>query len=120
MWPFGDVFQQKSEKEKAALGVLFPPKEEFDERIKIITTTRGKPPTITALYRARVIFALLDSLDGGETKEVWHDIDASKFYEEHAPTINGRHAERAVDIARAGPESMPPQFSWLERLMGKK
>jgi len=117
----GDIFQQKSEKEREALGVLFPSSEDLPERIKLITTTRGKPPTITALYRAKVIFSLLDSIDGGkQTGELWHDIDASKFYEEHSPSIGGRHAERAVEIARAGPEPISPAISWLERLMGKK
>jgi len=117
--PF-DVFQQKSEKEKEALGVLFPTAEDLPGRIKLITTTRGKAPTITALYRAKVIFSLLDSLDGGKTPDtVWHDIDASKFYEEHAPSIGGRHAERAVEIARAAPQTESPALSWLEKLLGK-
>jgi len=114
-----DVFSQKAEKEREALGVLFPSKDELEERIKLITTTRGKAPTIAALYRAKVIFALLDSMDGGKAKEIWHDIDASKFYEEHSPSLGGRHAERAVEIARSGPQPESPVFSWLERLMGK-
>jgi len=114
-----DVFRQKSEKEREALGVLYPTHEDLPDRIKLITTTRGKPPTITALYQAKVIFALLDSMDGGkEPKEVWHDIDVSKYFEEHAPSIGGRHAERAVEIARAGPQPEPPSFSWLQKLLG--
>src|SRR3972149_9009567 len=98
-----DVFRQKSEKEREALGVLYPTHEDLPDRIKLITTARGKPPTITALYRAKVIFSLLDSIDGGkQTGELWHDIDASKFYEEHSPSIGGRHAERAGGIGRGG------------------
>lgn len=117
-----DVFHQKSEKEREALGVLYPSSLDLPDRIKLITTTRGKPPTITALYQAKVIFSLLDTMDGGkEPKEVWHDIDASKFFEEHAPSIGGRHAERAVDIARAGPQPESPTLSWLQKLLvGKK
>jgi hypothetical protein len=118
MIPIDDVFRQKSEKEREALGVLFPDSLDMADRIKLITTVRGKAPTITALYRARVIFDLLDSMDGGKQAEVWHDLSASKYYEEHAPSLNGRHAERAVEIARAAPNPMNP-LSWLERLMGK-
>lgn len=114
MIPIEDVFRQKTEKEKEALQLLFNL-----ENIPLTTTTRGKAPSITALYRARVIFDLLDSMDGGKQNEVWHDLNAAKFYEERAPSIGGRHSDRAVEIARAA----PPQhieISWLERLMGKQ
>jgi hypothetical protein len=119
-----DVFNQKAEKEREAFGVLYPSAKELGERIKLITTTRGRAPTIRALYQAKVIFALLDEMDGGKQptedgeKTVWHDIDASKFFEEHAPSLGGRHAERAVDIARAAPKPTIEQ-SWIDRILGK-
>lgn len=114
-----DVYDNKSEKEKVAYEVLYPEPDELPVKASILTTVRGKPPTITALYRARVIFDLLDMMDGKKDPEVWHNLDASSYYEIHAMALNGRHAERGVEIAQSGPKPEIP-LSWLDRMMGKQ
>lgn len=113
-----DVFDSKARKEKQALDHLFPDKEDLPDKIGIITTTRGKAPTIKALYQAKFIFALLDSMEGRINKKKWDDLDMSYFYELHAPSLGGRHADRAVEISRAAPNPTVP-LSWVDRLMGK-
>jgi hypothetical protein len=100
---------------------LFPSKEELPERIKLIGTLKGSPPSIPSLYEARVIFDLLDMMDGkkGENVEIWHELSMAKFFEERTPALSGRHSDRAVEIARAAPrQEIPP--SWLDRILGRE
>lgn len=116
-----DVFDErrKSEKEKSALAELFPPKEDLPDRIKLIGTFKGSPPTLPALYEARIIFDLLDMMDGKKEAENWKELNMSNFYEERSSALGGKHADRAVEIARAAPKptELPP--TWLERMAGK-
>jgi hypothetical protein len=115
-----DVFDERrrADKEKSALENLFPDSLDLPDRIKLIGTLRGTPPTISALYEARVVFDLLDMMDGKKDIEIWHELSMSKFYEERTPSLGGKHADRAVQIAQAAPRQEIP-LSWLERLMGK-
>lgn len=116
-----DVFEERrsAEKEKSALSSLFPDKNELPERIKLIGTLKGTPPTIQALYEARVVFDLLDMMEGKKDAEIWHELSMSKFYEERTPSLGGKHADRAVEIARAAPKPEIP-ISWLDRILGKE
>jgi len=116
-----DVFddRRRADKEKSALENLFPDSIELPERIKLIGTLRGSPPTTQALYEARVVFDLLDMMDGKKDAEVWHNLSMSKFFEERTPSLGGKHADRAVQIAQAAPRQEVP-ISWLERMMGKE
>jgi len=116
-----DIFddRRRADKEKSALENLFPDKNELPERIKLIGTLKGTPPSIPALYEARVIFDLLDMMDGKKDAEVWHELSMSKFYEERTPSLGGKHADRAVQIAQAAPRQEVP-ISWLDRIMGKE
>lgn len=99
------------EKEREALQVLFPAKE---PRVPLITTTRGKAPTIRALYQAASIFEILDAMEDNRAVD-WKSIDPADFYRIHAPSILGRHSDRAVAIARGEPN---PATSIWERLLG--
>ena len=116
-----DVFDDKrrADKEKSALENLFPSNEDLPERIKLIGTLKGSPPTILALYEARVVYDLLDMMDGKKDAEVWHELSMSKFYEERTPALGGKHADRAVQIAQAAPRQEIP-LSWLDRMLGKE
>lgn len=122
-----DVMHSKTDKEKSALDNLFPSPEDLPDQIKLIGTTRGSPPTIGALYEARIVFDLLAmmagkkpsvTVGGKQVYEAWDELSMSKYYEERTPSLGGKHSDRAVEIARAAPRQEVP-LSWLERMMGK-
>lgn len=114
-----DVFddRRRADKEKSALENLFPEPEDLPERIKLIGTLKGTPPTIQALYEAKVVYALLDLMEGKPSS--WDKIDMASFYEERTPSLGGKHADRAVQIAQAAPRQEVP-MSWIDRIMGKE
>lgn len=122
-----DVMHGKTDKEKSALDNLFPSPMDLPDQIKLIGTYRGSPPTIGALYEARIVFDLLKMMAGKKTTEMvagkeiqenWDELSMSKYYEERSSALGGKHADRAVEIARAAPRQEIP-LTWFERIMGK-
>lgn len=116
-----DIFEdrRRSDKEKSALENLFPDPKDLPDRIKLIGTLRGSPPTIQAIYEARIVFDLLDMMDGKKDAEAWNELSMSKFFEERTPSLGGKHSDRAVQIAQAAPRQEVP-MSWLDRMLGKE
>ena len=119
----GDVYEEKkkSDKEKGALEALFPSPNDLPDAIKLIGTFKGQAPTIPALYEARIVYTFLDIMDGKKIEQkTWDELNMSKFYEERTPGLGGKHADRAVDIARAGPKQGELPLSWLDRMLGRE
>jgi len=112
-----DAFLAKYEKEKDALSVLFPDEKTFPHRIKIITTLKGQAPNMYKLYSAHCQWEILDAMEN-DRKIDWERLDPIKFLTSYAPSLKGKHADRAVEIARAAPMSVEKGI--IDRLLGKE
>jgi hypothetical protein len=117
MIPDEDAFLAKYEKEREALAVLFPNEKEFASRIKLITQLKGQAPNMQRMYLAYCEWKILDSMENG--KDIpWDDLDPVAFLTAFAPSLKGRHADRAVEIARAS--QITAEKTVLDRLLGKE
>ena len=112
-----DAFLSKYEKERDALQVLFPDEKTFPHRIKIITTLMGKAPNLYKLYQAFCHWEILTAMEKDQDID-WDKLDIVKFLTSYAPSLKGRHADRAVEIARAAP--MTDEKTIIDRLLGKE
>ena len=112
-----DAFLAKYEKERDALQVLFPDEKTFPHRIKIITTLKGKHPDMYKLYSAFCQWEILDAMELDRDIN-WEKLDPVVFLTSYAPSLKGRHADRAVEIARAAP--MTTERGFVDRLLGRE
>src|SRR6266566_5153613 len=111
-----DAFLAKYEKERDALQALFPDEKSFPHRIKLITTLKGAQPNMYKLYQAHCQWEILDAME--KDREIdWQKLDPVVFLTSYAPSLKGRHADRAVEIARAAPMNIEKTF--VDRLLGR-
>lgn len=112
-----DAFLAKYEKEREALAVLFPEEKDFKQRIKLITTLKGRSPDMYKLYQAYCQWEILDAMEKDRNVD-WDKLDPVVFLTSYAPSLKGRHADRAVEIARAAP--ITNEKTIIDRLLGKE
>ena len=111
-----DAAAYLAETKREALQVLFPAPREMKERLSLITTLRGKSPNLYSLYCAKVEWEVLCAIE--ERRKIdWNRLDPIEFIRAHASSIQARHANRAVEIARAAPTDH--RHSLLDMLRGK-
>ena len=112
-----DAFLSKYEKEREALSVLFPSEKDFPSRIKLITQLRGQAPHLLDSYLAFVEWKVWDAMEKNVDID-WDTLDPIKFLMAYAPSLKGRHADRAVEIARAA--HITAEKGLLDRILGKE
>jgi len=114
---FEDAFAAKYEKEREALSVLFPSEKDFESRIKLITQLSGKSPHLQDSYLAFCEWKVWDAMENN--KDIpWDEMDPIKFLMSYAPSLKGRHADRAVEIARAA--HITAEKGWVDRILGRE
>jgi len=112
-----DVSKYLSEMRKEALAVLFPNPTEQDERMSLITTFRGRPPDLYTLYLAAVEWEGWTALVEKRQMD-WSKLNPADFLKSHSPSIQGKRASQAVEIARATP-TPERRRGLVDRLLGQ-
>lgn len=112
-----DAFISRYEKVKDAFQALFPDEKNFQARIKLITTLNGRAPNLYKLYGAYAQWEILDAME--KDRDInWEKLDPTIFLTSYAPSLKGRHAERAVEIAREG--NVTVEKTVMDRLLGRE
>lgn len=112
-----DAFLSRYEKVKDAFQALFPDDKDFASRIKLITTLNGRAPNLYKLYGAFAQWEILDAMENNRDID-WKRLDVVLFLTSYAPSLKGRHAERAVEIAREG--NVTVEKTVMDRLLGRE
>jgi hypothetical protein len=112
-----DIYSEKYEKEREALSVLFPSEKDFESRIKLITQLKGSSPNLQIAYLAYCEWKILDAMEKQQDID-WDSLDPVKFLMSYAPSLKGRHADRAVEIARAA--QITTEKGILDRFLGRE
>jgi len=106
-----------AETKREALTVLYPQPEELAARIALITRMTGKAPEITKVYKAAVLFELRQAIIQRRPMN-WDTLEPSVWLMKHAPSLQGKGRQEAVEIARAQP-IVEGRKSWFERVTGR-